>query len=45
MTDNKDFSNDIAFFKQMAQFRREGDSHSPDAFNEVVSHGDRHAVT
>ena len=36
MTDNKDFSKDIAFFKQMAQFRRDGDTHSPDAFNEVA---------
>lgn len=32
----KEIINDIDFFKKLAQFRREGDSHSPDAFNEVA---------
>ena len=34
--DIKTNNNDIAFFKQLAQFRRDSDSHSPDAFNEVA---------
>ena len=32
----QDIHNDIDFFKKLAKFRREGDSHSPDAFNEVA---------
>ena len=29
-------ADDVAFFKRLAQFKREGDNHSPDAFNEVA---------
>lgn len=32
----KEQNNDVAFFKQLADFRRGSDSHSPDAFNEVA---------
>ena len=32
----KEQNKDFAFFKQMAEFRRNSDSHSPDAFNEVA---------
>lgn len=31
-----EIKNDIQFFKQLAQFRRDSDSHSPDAFNVVA---------
>ena len=33
---NKQLTNDIAFFKMLADFRRNSDTHSPDAFNEVA---------
>ena len=37
MENNKiTLADDVAFFKRLAQFKREGDNHSPDAFNEVA---------
>lgn len=33
---NNELNNDVAFFKQLADFRRNSDTHSPDAFNEVA---------
>lgn len=32
----KEQNDDVAFFKQLAEFRRNSDTHSPDAFNEVA---------
>lgn len=37
MENNKiTLTDDVAFFKRLAQFKREGNNHSPDAFNEVA---------